>query len=283
MNVTDTHAGHPAPGSDAGRHVPAAIRLTETYADGRDALHCTFEYLAPPTVRILASPGQFFMLNVPGAGECAFTYSALPDEQGRFAALIRRTGTVTSALFALPAGCVLGARGPFGTGWPLAAMQGERVLVVGGGCGLAPLVAAVRALHGRTASVAVLYSARDEHAQVLQRERAQWARDGIALLEVLDAPHAIGPVPHLDRVQAMLGGTVQHALTCGPEAMMFALAHSLVQRGVPGEHIHLSLERRMHCGTGHCGHCYIGGGYCCTDGPVMNWPRVRALLGHPGH
>jgi len=269
--------------SRAGRHVPDAVRLVEAYADGRDALHCTFEFVVPPAGGVTARPGQFFMLNVPGAGESAFTYSALPDAQGRFGALIRKTGTVTAALFASPVGSVLGARGPFGSAWPVEGLQGARVLVAGGGCGLAPLVSAVRALHGRAGRLAVLYSARDERARVLQRERAQWARDGIPLLDVLDAPHAIGPVPHLERVQAMLGGLPQHVLTCGPEAMMFALAHSLVQRGVPGEHIHLSLERRMHCGTGHCGHCYIGGAYCCTDGPVLDWPRVRALLGHAGH
>lgn len=264
-------------------HVPAAIRLVDSYADGRDARHCTFVYIDPAQAPRDAQPGQFFMLNVPGAGESAFTFSALPDAQGRFSALVRRVGSVTTALFAQPPGAVLGARGPFGTGWPVNHLAGKRVLVVGGGCGLAPLVSVVRDIHARSGAraaknLAVLYSARDESAQVLHAEREQWRRDGIPLLEVFDAPHCIGPVPHLDAAIAALGDQPDIVLTCGPEAMMFALARALAQRGVRDTDVFLSLERRMHCGTGHCGHCYIGSAYCCTDGPVLPWSAARALV-----
>lgn len=280
MSVSQKAAGGREPDS---RHVPAAIRLVERYADGRDALHCTFAFIDKNDAPRGVLPGQFFMLNVPGAGESAFTYSALPDADGHFGALVRNVGSVTSALFSLPEGAVFGARGPFGSAWPLHTMHGARVLVVGGGCGLAPLVAAVCELHTIAGKLAVLYSARDESAQVLHAERARWHGEGIALHEVFDTPQHIGPVPHLDTAFAALGGMPDHVITCGPEAMMFALARALVQRGANAERIHLSLERRMHCGTGHCGHCYIGSDYCCTDGPVMAWPRVRYLTArhHP--
>lgn len=259
------------------RHVPAAIRLLEAVDDGQDARHCTFGFIDTAQCPHDAAPGQFFMLDVPGAGESAFTFSRLPDAQGRFGALVRRVGSVTAALFALAPGAVLGARGPFGNGWPMPALQRGRVLVIGGGCGLAPLVSAVHCLQAAGTPLSVLYSARDEEARVLHRERAGWRRDGIPLLEVLDAPHRIGPVPHLDAAIGALGGMPDAVITCGPEAMMFAAAHALVQRGVPAGSIFLSLERRMHCGTGHCGHCYIGSAYCCTDGPVLSWSAARAL------
>jgi anaerobic sulfite reductase subunit B len=264
----------PAPGA---QHVPATLHLIDAYDDGRDARHLTFACVDAPHTFGNAMPGQFFMLNVPGAGEIALTFSALPDARGHFGALVRRVGSVTSALFALAPGAVLGARGPFGNGWPMLQLASGRVLVVGGGCGLAPLVAAVRQLHDHGVAHAVLYSARDHHAQILHSERAQWHRDGIALLEVFDEPHRIGPVPHLDAALAALGGMPDTVITCGPEAMMFALARALTQRGLAGERIFVSMERRMHCGTGHCGHCYIGGHYCCTDGPVLPWPAVKAL------
>jgi anaerobic sulfite reductase subunit B len=203
----------PAPGA---QHVPATLHLIDAYDDGRDARHLTFACVDAPHTFGNAMPGQFFMLNVPGAGEIALTFSALPDARGHFGALVRRVGSVTSALFALAPGAVLGARGPFGNGWPMLQLASGRVLVVGGGCGLAPLVAAVRQLHDHGVAHAVLYSARDHHAQILHSERAQWHRDGIALLEVFDEPHRIGPVPHLDAALAALGGMPDTVITCGP-------------------------------------------------------------------
>lgn len=264
------------------RHVPAAIRLLDARDDGRDARLFTFAHVEPSEAPREAQPGQFFMLNVPGSGESAFTYSALPDDHGHFSALVRRVGQVTDALFRLAPGALLGARGPFGHGWPADALQAPRVLVVGGGCGLAPLVPAVDQLLQRQApsACAVLYSARDPASQVLRSARERWRPSGM-LHEVTDHPDRIGPVPHLDALLERIGGLPTSVLVCGPEAMMEATASALIQRGVPAERLFLSLERRMHCGTGQCGHCYIGSGYCCTDGPVMSQAQWDALR-HPG-
>jgi NAD(P)H-flavin reductase len=38
---------------------------------------------------------------------------------------------------------------------------------------------------------------------------------------------------------------------------------------IPDDHIYFSLERRMKCGVGKCGHCQIEGKYVCIDGPVF--------------
>ena len=43
------------------------------------------------------------------------------------------------------------------------------------------------------------------------------------------------------------------------------------------EYIFLSLERRMSCGVGKCGHCAIKGTYVCIDGPVFSLTRYRQL------
>ena len=256
-------------------HIPVPIRVVENIEDGREARHFTFEFVDRNDTPRDVQPGSFFMLNVPGAGESAFTYSSLPDADGRFGALVRRVGSVTTALFRQVPGAILGARGPFGHGWPVERLRGARTLVVGGGCGLAPLVSAVQHLSAHRERFAVVYSSRDDAARVLGRERAAWREKDIALVDVVDAQGRIGPVPHLDEAIGALGGEPDIVLTCGPEAMMFALTDALHARGMPTESIYLSLERRMHCGTGHCGHCYIGSDYCCTNGPVISLARLR--------
>ena len=52
----------------------------------------------------------------------------------------------------------------------------------------------------------------------------------------------------------------------------------LEQYGIAPHHIWLSLERRMHCGIGLCGHCYVGSSLVCKEGSVLTLARARALL-----
>jgi NAD(P)H-flavin reductase len=49
-------------------------------------------------------------------------------------------------------------------------------------------------------------------------------------------------------------------------------------KGLTEEHISLSLERKMRCGVGKCGHCAIGDYYCCIDGPVFNYAQIHDLM-----
>jgi NAD(P)H-flavin reductase len=60
------------------------------------------------------------------------------------------------------------------------------------------------------------------------------------------------------------------AFVCGPERMMTATADALGDLGVPPEHTWLTLERRMECGVGLCGHCQLGTRFVCRDGPVFS-------------
>jgi NAD(P)H-flavin reductase len=68
------------------------------------------------------------------------------------------------------------------------------------------------------------------------------------------------------------------AFLCGPEIMMRTSAEALLERGVPPERIHLSMERNMQCGLGHCGHCQLGPTLICRDGPVYRYDELEPLL-----
>ena len=50
-----------------------------------------------------------------------------------------RVGKVTEEIHNLSPGTVIGLRGPLGNGYPLDEFKGKEVLVLGGGCGFAPL------------------------------------------------------------------------------------------------------------------------------------------------
>jgi sulfhydrogenase subunit gamma (sulfur reductase) len=63
----------------------------------------------------------------------------------------------------------------------------------------------------------------------------------------------------------------------GPPVMYKFVIMSLKSKRIPDDNIYLSLERRMKCGVGKCGHCQINSCYVCQDGPVFNYPMTKQL------
>ena len=49
------------------------------------------------------------------------------------------------------------------------------------------------------------------------------------------------------------------------------------KKGLADNRIILSLERRMKCGVGKCGHCQINDLYVCQDGPVFRYSQILSL------
>ena len=83
---------------------------------------------------------------------------------------------------------------------------------------------------------------------------------------------ALIPGIHIDSPKTM-------AVACGPPVMYRFVVDELLSKGIPEQQIFLSLERHMKCGLGRCGHCQIDGIYCCRDGPVLSYDRVKQIRG----
>jgi NAD(P)H-flavin reductase len=230
-------------------------------------------------------PGQFNMLLVPGVGEVPISISGTPDEQPGTAHTIRFVGTVTRVIEKLRPGDVLGLRGPYGVGWPVAFARGQDVLIVAGGLGLAPLRPAVRALLARRAEygrLRLLYGARQPADLLFQREYAEWQRQGLEMLTTVNQADAtwagrVGVVPALlSRVNLDPARTI--ALTCGPEIMMRFTVNELLARRLAAGAVYLSIERNMQCGVGLCGRCQLGPFFVCKDGPVFAHDRIGRFI-----
>lgn len=260
---------------------PQSIRIVDCYDDGQDAKHITFEplgFVHDKPIQV----GQFFMLSVPGAGQAPFTYTSLPDNNGRFVALIRKVGKLTNALFKLKQGAVLGYNGPFGRGWPIATLQDKEVLIVAGGCGLAPLAATIDYLidAGRAQATTVIYGAGEARSQVLKEERSYW-KSKLLMHETVLLGNQIKnlgtPSEHIAQVLADNDRQPQIVLTCGPEAMMKSVADTCNNLVIDSDKIWLSLEKRMSCGLGLCGHCYLAGELVCKQGPTYRYDELLEL------
>jgi NAD(P)H-flavin reductase len=232
------------------------------------------------------TPGQFQMLYAFGVGEVPISIAG-DDGAGGLLHTIRDVGAVTRALAALEPGAMLGARGPFGSAWPLAAARGGDLVIAAGGIGLAPLRGAIEhtiAARDDFDRVTVLIGARRDDQLLYLDDYPRWRAARIAVEVTVDhAAHGwaghVGVITPLVRL-ARFDPARTHALICGPEVMMRFVAHALVEAGIDAPRIHVSMERNMQCAIGHCGHCQLGPELLCRDGPVLPWARIEPLLRH---
>ncbi|HPP40835.1 MAG TPA: heterodisulfide reductase subunit F, partial [Candidatus Kapabacteria bacterium] len=67
------------------------------------------------------------------------------------------------------------------------------------------------------------------------------------------------------------------AAVCGPPIMIKLTLPVLFELGFKEENIFTTLENRMKCGIGKCGHCAVGPYYVCKDGPVITYKELKEL------
>ncbi len=230
-------------------------------------------------------PGQFTMLTAWGVGEAPISISGDPADPHTLIHTVRSVGAVTRAVTAARRGDVLGVRGPYGTTWPVERAEGCDVVIIAGGIGLAPLRPAIYqilARRRRFGRVWILYGARTPQDMLYRAEIQRWrGRFDTHVEATVDTAGQdwfgrVGVVPRLIPDDLDPEHTV--AMVCGPEIMMRFSAQALLERGLPGQRIHVSMERNFHCGVGFCGHCQIGPVFLCKDGPVFPYSRIETAF-----
>jgi len=234
-------------------------------------------YIRLPTGFDLPKPGQFDMLYIHGVGEVPISVSDIDYKERVVAHTVRFVGSVTYAFTKLREGDVIGFRGPYGIGWPMELAVGRDIVIVAGGIGLPPLrpvireVARNRGMYGR---LIILYGARTPQDLIYSYEYKDYESiPNTELYLTVDTPTSewkgnVGVVTNLIRVISV-DPEKSIAFICGPEIMMKYAIKELLKRGFKMNKIFLSLERRMKCGVGLCGHCQMGPYFVCKHGPVF--------------
>jgi sulfite reductase subunit B len=231
-------------------------------------------------------PGQFVEVSLFGIGEAPISVSSSPSRSnGTFELCIRRVGDLTNALHQLQPGQDVGVRGPFGHGFPLEKMMGKDILFAAGGLGLAPLRSLINQVldnRGSFERVIVLYGTKHPSEILFKDELLAWSdRDDVEFHMTVDRADNdwgghVGVITTLFPAIAVNPRNTVSAI-CGPPVMYRFVLMELLGKGIPETQIYLSLERRMKCGVGKCGHCQINNYYCCIDGPVFNYAQVKGV------
>ncbi|MHB8926805.1 MAG: iron-sulfur cluster-binding protein [Bacillota bacterium] len=232
-------------------------------------------------------PGQFLMLSVVGVGEAPFAIASPPSRQGFLELCIHRAGRVTTALHRLKENAVIGIRGPYGNGYPIEAMQKSDVLLLAEGLyanALRPLlwyILDTRKDFGQVTLVMAVDSLpdlplHDEFLSLLDREDITCRVCPSPAQARAGAPSLIERVIAELRPQKVVGQNT-YAVLAGEAGHFPPLWDHLLQRGISKDKILFSLQRKMRCGIGKCGHCSIGHKHTCLDGPIFSYWDAQNL------
>jgi sulfhydrogenase subunit gamma (sulfur reductase) len=265
-------------------YLPQTARLKDVQAlTDREKL-LTIEL--PDGISLRHRPGQFVEVSLPGVGEAPISIASSPSRSnGAFELCIRRMGFVTHALHRLEPGDPVGIRGPFGQGLPVENFFGKDLLLAPGGLGLAPMRSLIQYVcdhRNQFGRVLILYGARNPAELLFMDELFEWeAQSDMELHTTVDRPAEgwggnVGVITTLfPKIQIYAPNTV--AITIGPPAMYRFVLIELLSLGISESNIWLSLERRMKCGVGKCGHCQINQIYTCIEGPCFSYDRIKNL------
>ncbi len=229
-------------------------------------------------------PGEFVLITVFGVGEAPFSISSSPFNKNYFEITARKTGNVTNALFNLKEGDKIGVRGPHGKGYPMDEFEHTNIILISGGCGLAPLKSLIEYViqkRGCYNKLTLLYGAKTPQNIIYEKEISKWKKiKNFDVHLIVDKGNKkwkgnVGVVTKLiNKVKNFENSVV---CLCGPPVMMKYSIPELKKKGVEDEDIFVSLERKMQCGLKICCHCNINDVYVCKDGPVFRYLDIKDL------
>lgn len=230
--------------------------------------HFVLKLLSPADLPEIL-PGQFAEVLVPDSKQTflrrPFSIHDVSRSNKTISFFIKCVGEGTSKLRTLKQGDLLNIMFPLGNSF--GTDVSGRVLLVGGGCGVAPLFYLAKVLHQNKIDIDILIGAKTS--------------DDISYLDTLKKFGNVFTTTE-DGSHGEKGFATQHSIIeklsnytkiycCGPEPMMKSMAAKAKQNSIECE---VSLENTMACGIGACLCCVtetVDGNKCvCTDGPVFN-------------
>jgi dihydroorotate dehydrogenase electron transfer subunit len=221
---------------------------------------------------IKAKPGQFLMLWIPSIDEIPLSIFDVDEEEGTVSVAVKRVGEATQALHDKKVGDAIGVRGPIGNNFTLSS---GKILMVGGGIGIAPLLFLAKKLASLKAEKMVLaVGAKTKSELLFLNELGGLCGETNVLAATEDGSYGVKALAS-DLAETILAKEkFDMVYACGPEQMLRKVFECCEKQGVFME---ASLERLMRCAIGICGSCTIGKYRVCRDGPIFNINQLKSV------
>jgi len=269
-------------------YIPYKMKITKVINEAVNVKTFKLEFVNPEDKAAFSfKAGQFGEYSIFSEGESTFCIASSPTRKDYIECTFRTAGRVTNALARCEEGDILGFRGPYGNVFPMNNWAGKNIVFVAGGIGLPPLrcvIWNVLDLGDTFGHITIVYGAKSIEELVYKDELKEWSKNPKVTLAVTVDPGGenpewkghIGFVPDVIRkIAPKSENTI--ALICGPPIMIKLSLTVLNELGFSDNNIYSTLENRMKCGIGQCGHCMVGKKYVCKDGPVFTNEEIKAL------
>jgi sulfhydrogenase subunit gamma (sulfur reductase) len=273
-------------------YLPYPVRIKEIITETEDRNLKTFKFVflnEGDEEKFSYRSGQFAELSIAGKGEIPIGIASSPTEKGFVMFTVNKVGLVSTFLHNMRVGDIMGIRGPLGNSYPWETLEGKNVLIIGGGFAFTTLRSSIVYMldpknRPKFGDIHVVYGARTPGMLLYRDELAEWeARSDINVHITVDSTtdpdwrYNVGFVPAITEQKAPPADENTYAIICGPPVMIKFTQPVLDKQGYGHDHIIMSLENRMKCGIGICGHCNVGKEFVCKDGPVFTLQQLNRM------
>jgi dihydroorotate dehydrogenase electron transfer subunit len=240
--------------------------------------YCLLKLRSNQTLPLMI-PGQFVQVRVENSPSTflrrPISIHYVDKDKNELWLLLRKVGEATHSMAKYQPGETLNLLLPLGNGFtiPSRTDNKRKVLLIGGGVGIAPLLFLGAHLKAEGLEPAFLLGARTKD-DLLQLDEFQ----KLGTVHITTEDGSEGEKGLVIHHSTLKNFRFDYLYTCGPKPMMVAVARYAVSTSVSCE---VSLENTMACGIGACLCCventHTGNVCVCTEGPVFNIDKLKWL------
>ncbi len=228
-------------------------------------------WLDAKEVAVQAKPGQFISVYSNDKSRVLprpISICEIDREKGTLRIVYRVVGKGTEEFSKAEAGDSFEILGPLGNGFPIEEAKGKKVLMIGGGIGVPPMLQTAKEIEGE----AIIVSGYRNQDLFLKEEL-----ESAGTLFIATEDGSVGTKGNV--VDAIRENQIEADMmfACGPKPMLRALKDYALEKGIP---CWISMEEKMACGIGAClacvcqskdvdSHSHVHNKRICKDGPVF--------------
>ena len=228
-------------------------------------------WLDAKEIAVQAKPGQFISFYSNDKRRVLprpISICEIDREKGTLRIVYRVVGKGTEEFSKAEAGDSFEILGPLGNGFPIEEAKGKKVLMIGGGIGVPPMLQTAKEIEGE----AIIVSGYRNQDLFLKEEL-----ESAGTLFIATEDGSVGTKGNV--VDAIRENQIEADMmfACGPKPMLRALKNYALEKGIP---CWISMEEKMACGVGAClacvcqskdvdSHSHVHNKRICKDGPVF--------------
>ena len=224
-----------------------------------------------------AGPGQFICIYPKSESTLLprpISICQVNEQKTAIRIVYRIAGKGTTEFSSYKAGEEIFILGPLGNGFPLQKGEGKRVLLMGGGIGIPPILQLAREIKG---DKQIVLGYRDNHLFLKED------MEKLGAVQIATEDGSVGVQGNVMDAVRQKGLEADMIFACGPMPMLRAIKAYAQEKNIPA---YISLEEHMACGVGAClgcvvktkeidHHSHVHNARICTDGPVFEAEEVE--------